>query len=379
MIVPTIDLIGDLTGNIFSATAPSNIAFLKYWGKRSVELQWPANDSLSMTLSASVTTTNVCRTANTFDRFTMAGNTISTVTHPGDKVFQHVEFIRKQLNLIHNVNPAQNSDWDCGLDISTKNSFPTGCGIASSASGFAALTLATTAALLGESSWDSLHKAGVTRQVLGHWARQGSGSAGRSMFGGFVQWGAGGDPTSQFISEEFTSDHWDLADVIVVLSDVQKHVSSSEAHLAAWSSPLFKPRLAGIADRLAAIKQAIAERDLSTLGREIECDALEMHGVALTGAPSVQYFTEDTINFISWVRAERLACLLPAWFTIDAGPNVHLICRSEDASMVSSHVKANWPRAQLILDRIGTGPEIKSSRVGARASMDRNFSESAHA
>jgi diphosphomevalonate decarboxylase len=364
---------------IFTAVAPSNIAFLKYWGKRSPEMQWPANDSISMTLSASVTTTSVSRTTNNFDQFTLAGKTISSVTHPDDKIFRQVRRIKNNLDLIQNLNLTQNLNSTCGLDISSNNSFPTGCGIASSASGFAALTLATTAALLGESSLDALDQRGVTRHMLAHWARLGSGSAGRSMFGGFVQWTAGGDPTSQLITEEFASDHWDLADVIVVLSDAQKHVSSSEAHLAAWSSPLFKPRLAGVADRLATLKRAISERDLSTLGREIECDALEMHGVALTGSPAVQYFTHDTINFISWVRTERRSGLLPAWFTIDAGPNIHLICRSEDALLVSSHVKTHWPKASLILDRIGTGPELVTSQTAMGASRNRDFSESQHA
>ncbi len=331
---------------VFSATAPSNIALVKYWGKRNIQLQWPANDSISMTLSSSNTTTTACRTENNFDRFTMANKTITSLTNPDDKVFRHLNFIRSQLNLAGH------------LDLTTQNNFPTGCGIASSASGFAALTLAATAALVGNPSWDALEMAGVTRQTLAHWARQGSGSAGRSVFGGFVQWTAGDHPEAQTITEELAPDHWNLSDVIVVLSDAQKHVSSSEAHLAAWASPLFKPRLAGLPDRLATVKKALNERDLATLGREIEVDALEMHAVAMTGSPAVHYLTPDTLNFISWVRTERRAGHLPAWFTIDAGPNVHLICRAEDAKIVATHVEKNWPQSRLIQDQIGRGPQI---------------------
>jgi diphosphomevalonate decarboxylase len=331
----------------FIATAPSNIAFVKYWGKRDASLQWPANDSFSMTLSRSRTETIAQKTTDGTDSFTFEGVTFTSKCHPDHKVFRHINRVRKTLNISGSVS------------IQSKNTFPTGCGIASSASGFAALTLATIAVLTGETSWERLSLLGISRETIAHLARQGSGSAGRSLFGGFVVWKAGETPDSQILEEVFAPNEWDLSDIIVVFSDKEKHTSSSDAHLAAWGSPLFAARLAGLKARMEIIQNAIRKKDLELLGREIEADALEMHAVAMTGSPAVNYFCDNTIKFTAWVRAERDAGRLPAWFTIDAGPNVHLICPTHSVETIVTHLKSHWPDAQLIVDRVGQGPTLQ--------------------
>ena len=341
----------DPIGASFTAMAPSNIAFVKYWGKRDAALQWPANDSLSMTLSGSRTITTARLSGSQCDSFTMDGRAITSAEQPSHKIFRHVTRVREALGL------------KGFLDIESANTFPTGCGIASSASGFGALTLASAAALTGEHTWDGLTAKGATRSRLADLARMGSGSACRSLYGGFVKWTAGDHPSSQKITPEFNAEHWDLADIIVVLSDKEKHVSSSEAHLAAWGSPLFATRLAGIPSRMRQITDAITNRNLEILGREIEADALEMHAVAMTGTPNVNYFTPDTIKFTSWIRTERDAGRIPAWFTIDAGPNVHLICRAEDAEFIATRIRREWRDTRLIMDRVGRGPTICRGRL----------------
>jgi diphosphomevalonate decarboxylase len=338
------------TSRAFTAVAPSNIALVKYWGKRDEAAQWPANDSLSMTLSESRTITTARRSSGGFDSFTMAGQMILSHENGDHKIFRHLNRLRESLNVTGR------------LEIISENTFPTGCGIASSASGFAALTLASAAALTGESAWDALATRGASRAALANWARMGSGSAGRSLLGGFTRWNAGENPDSQTINNEFSSDHWDLADVIVVLSSAEKHTSSTEAHRAAWGSPLFAARLAGIPDRLKLVTQAIRERDLAVLGREIETDAMEMHAVAMSGSPAINYFSEDTARFTAWTREQRRAGRLPAWFTIDAGPNVHLICRQSDASDIAATVRKEWKNAKLIMDRVGKGPTIEVAK-----------------
>jgi diphosphomevalonate decarboxylase len=330
----------------FTASAPSNIAFIKYWGKRDPELQWPANDSLSMTLKESRTITTARLSPQTYDTFSFEGRTLNSSQHPDHKIFRHLDRMRALTGI------------SARLDIESQNTFPTGCGIASSASGFAALTIASAAALTGEDSLDGLATRGLGRSVLADCARQGSGSAGRSLFDGFVAWTAGKQPSEQKITREHPVNHWELADVIVVLSDLEKSVSSSQAHLAAWASPLFSPRLSGLSERLTNVRLALQNKDLRLLGSLIETDALEMHAVAMTGEPRVCYLSSDSQNFITWVRDERLAGRLDAWFTIDAGPNVHLICAADDASRISQHIKKHWPRAKVISDRVGSGPTL---------------------
>lgn len=341
--------IQDAYGTTWKASCPSNIAFLKYWGKRDPALQWPANDSLSMTLTNAKTITSARRRAGGFDSFQFQDKLIDSVTSPQNKVFLHLNRLRNELNL------------EGHLHIHSENTFPSDCGIASSASGFAALTMAGIAALLETNDWNELALRGASKESIAHWARLGSGSAGRSCFGGFVQWTAGENPTSQKIAPLYPASHWDLCDVIVILDDDKKSMSSSEAHLAAWGSPLFKTRLAGIPERLRRMRAAIEIRDVEKLGVELEAECLEMHSVAMTGTPAVCYLKPETTEFTTWVREQRSLGWLPAWFTIDAGPNVHLICERQNQDLVVDAINKKWRerRTKIMIDRIGEGPMIQ--------------------
>lgn len=336
----------------FTASAPSNIAFVKYWGKRDAELQWPANDSLSMTLSNCKTTTTTRRSPQGFDSFSFKNLTITSEQYPDHKVFRHISRIKNTLGR------------NAHLSITSDNSFPSDCGIASSASGFCALTLSCTAALLDTDKWDDLAAYGATRTQLSHMARLGSGSACRSIYGGYVKWEAGNSASEQRVQQSWTDEHWALADVIVVLSSVPKPTPSSIAHQAAWASPLFQPRLAGISSRMQIITNAIQEKDLESLGREIENEALEMHAICMTGTPAINYFSDRTSAFLAWLRMERAYGRLPAWATVDAGPNVHLICRQTDAEDVIRFIKKNWQDVQIIKDQVGSGPIITRATGG---------------
>lgn len=334
------------TSQAITAIAPSNIAFIKYWGKRDVEKQWPANDSVSMTLSESKTITTARRNLTPFDSFQMNGMTVTSKDLPEHKVFRHLNRVRDRLKLSGH------------LDLKSSNTFPMGCGIASSASGFAALTLASVAILTDAQSWEDLAAHGTNRETLADVARLGSGSACRSFFGGFTHWSAGATADMQKITQDFTPQHWNLADIIVVLSAEEKLVSSSQAHLAAWGSPLYPARLAGLDHRLKLVQRAIKSRDLEALGHELESDAIEMHSVAMTGSPQVNYFSPATTKFLAWVRTQRNLGQLPAWFTIDAGPNVHLICDAQQAEKIATLVKNAWSEARVITDGVGEGPRF---------------------
>lgn len=321
---------------VHEVVAPSNIALIKYWGKRDPIEQIPANDSLSMTLATAVTRTQAS--------VATASSLASEKGPLGGKAERHLAFLRQQLG------------FTAPLAINTRNSFPASCGIASSASGLAALTIAAIAAWTGASNFEELEVAGFSRARLADLARRGSGSACRSLYGGYVHWRA----DSQEVSVRLGPEHWALADVIVVLSDAPKPVSSTDAHAGAWGSPLFAPRLASVSDRLERVYSALAHRDLVTLGETIETEALEMHAVMMSGQPSAYYLTKTTSRFLAWTRQERKAGRLPAWFTIDAGPNVHLICEARDSDQVSRAVKAAFPEAQLIQDHVGQGPSLRT-------------------
>lgn len=330
----------------FRAVAPSNIALLKYWGKRDTKTQWPANDSISMTLSKCKTITTATHSNSSHDTFIFGGQTITSKSHQDHKIFRHIDRIRMS----------------CGtsgcISVSSENTFPSDCGIASSASGFAALTLACVAAFLKTSRWDELSSQGFNRETLAHLARMGSGSAGRSLWGGFVKWSAGVSAAEQQIEQLWPAEHWDLADVIVVLSSEHKSMKSSDAHGAAWASPLYAPRLAALPERLNRINRALAEHEFENLGLEIEQEALDMHAVCMTGSPQIHYLTKSSLDFLVWLRTERRSGRLPAWATIDAGPNIHLICRKQDSDTVVKAIQNSKFSCSVIVDQIGCGPSI---------------------
>ncbi len=342
-----------------TATAPSNIALIKYWGKSDASLNWPANDSLSMTLSQAKTTTtaNVQPDAKTPDAHRMAFKTTGAGTIPVrdlGKTTRYLEWLRNEVRPFGSAEGA--------LDILTHNSFPSSCGIASSASGFAALTIAAAAAWTGTKNLDELHRLGITQDILSAWARRGSGSACRSIHGGFVHWVRGEAPTAQKVSAVFSPDHWPLADLIVLIDRGAKSISSTEGHARAFTSPLMNVRMAGLGERLKDAAQAIEMRDLERLGTIIESEAIEMHSVMMTSHPRTDYFSAPTIAFIRWLRESRAAGNLAAWFTLDAGPNPHVICRPQDAAAINAMILDKFPGSTTIHDQTGFGATLQTSQ-----------------
>lgn len=172
-----------------------------------------------------------------------------------------------------------------------------------------------------------------------------------------MHWKAGASANEQDIVPLDEAKDFALADLIVVLSAEPKKISSTEAHRSAWSSPLFASRLAGVPERLDAVRAALAARDLERLGPLIEAEALEMHAVMLTSSPRAEYVTPETSRFIAWLRAARRQGLA-AYFTLDAGPNPHVLCRPEDVVSLLPRIQAEFPGARVIADRTGAGPLI---------------------
>ncbi len=213
--------------------------------------------------------------------------------------------------------------------VLSENNFPTGTGIASSASAFAALTLASVTAL----------GLCLSEKELSQLARTGSGSASRSIPGGFVEWQAGTDHDTSFAETIAPPEHWDLVDFIVLVSQEHKKTGSSQGHRIADSSPFQKVRVADTKRRLDICRKALLEKNFQVFAEILELDSNMMHSVMMTSAPPLYYWQPATLEIIAAVQSWRSEGL-PVCFTIDAGPNLHLICPAEASQAVKRKLGA---------------------------------------
>ncbi len=293
-----------------TAIASPNIAFIKYWGNRDHALRLPSNGSISMNLDGLTTVTEV-----TFDPSLDVDVLVlngSQQTGPAyERVSEHLGRVRALAGIRAHAR------------VESSNNFPTGTGIASSASGFAALTLAAAAAAGLE----------LDESELSRLARTGSGSACRSIPGGFVEWLAGEDDSDSYAFSLAPPEHWDLIDCIAIVSQEHKPTGSSEGHILADSSPLHAARLAQVPSHLDRCRRAILEKDFGALAEIIELDSNMMHAVIMTSTPPLIYWQPATLTIMQEVQSWRRQGT-PACYTIDAGPNVHVICQAEAAEQV---------------------------------------------
>ncbi|MBT8492883.1 MAG: diphosphomevalonate decarboxylase [Deltaproteobacteria bacterium] len=325
-----------------TVVAPSNIAFIKYWGTRDEESTLPYNPSISMTLSTCISRCTVEHLPGTDSvevLWRRRGELAPAPANFASGVERHLARLRESFGV-----PG-------GFRVAAENSFPTAAGMASSASGFAALTLATAGALGRE--LESAEASILAR-------RSGSGSAARSVLGGYVEW------PSQSGSEEAEqiapAADWPLSNVVAVVSSEPKAISSREGHRRAPGSPLFDGRMQAIPDRLRTVRQAIEERNISLLGPTIEEEAIELHMIAMSSSPPIVYWTAGTLSVLRHVRALRDAGL-SAYATIDAGPNVHVICPSEEEANVARALGQLDDVETVIRDRVGPGPYVTENHV----------------
>lgn len=302
------------TSSLSSATARagSNIAFIKYWGVADKTLNIPLNDSISMTLDTMFTVTTVEFDPDLAADVVMIGGK-EEQGDPLVRASRHLDLLRERAGVSTRAR------------VISENNFPMAAGIASSASAFAALTVAANAAL----------GLGLDTRELSRIARRASGSASRSLYGGFVQWNAGTDNESSYAEAIAPAPHWALRDVVAVVTPERKKVSSAEGHLLASASPFLEARLSQAKALVPRVRDAILARDLMELGPLIEADALAMHFVMMTSNPALFYWSPATIAIIKKCHEWREQGL-QVYFTIDAGPNVHLICEDyQEAELVS--------------------------------------------
>ncbi len=290
----------------YTAIAHPNIAFIKYWGNRDDALRLPLNGSISMNLSGLESRTTVqFDEALEHDTFELNGEFQSSASL--QRVSQFLDYVRR---LVGSTSYAR---------VSSTNNFPTGAGIASSASAFAALALAASKA------------AGLDldQKDLSRLARLGSGSACRSVPDGFVEWLPGKDDASSYAVSIAPKDHWGLVDAVAVVSQEHKPIGSTSGHKLAHTSPLNAQRVLDAPERLKNCRDALLERDFAGFADVVELDSNYMHAVMRTSNPPLVYWEPATEVLLwqvwQWRKQGHAVCA-----TVDAGPNVHVLALANE-------------------------------------------------
>lgn len=295
------------------ARAHTNIALIKYWGKRDEQLFLPTNSSLSITLDAFYTETHVrFDSAQKADRFVL--NQQEADAKETAKITAFIDKIR----LLAGKNLY--------ATIESVNHVPTAAGFASSASGFAALAAAATKAIGLD----------LDDRSLSQVARQGSGSASRSIYGGFVEWQKGvlADGSDCYAVPLLDEKAWDLRVLAVEVTTIPKKVLSREGmKRTVETSPFYSGWLKAVEQDLQVAKRAIAVGDFTLLGETLEANALKMHATTLGANPPFMYWQSATVAVMEEVAALRDNGI-EAYFTIDAGPNVKVVCQPKDVATI---------------------------------------------
>lgn len=311
--------------------AHTNIALIKYWGKENEDLIIPKNNSLSLTLDAFYTDTSV-----TFDDTLTEDELILDGDKQDARTLSKVERVLDEVRTMAGI--------ESRARVESINHVPTAAGLASSASGLAALAGAASQA------------AGLdlSDQELSKLARIGSGSASRSIFGGFAEWIKGHDHDSSY-AVPVDDAQWDIGMLFIIVNDAKKDVSSRDGmKRTVETSPFYDGWLNSLDADLSAMKQAVSDRDIEQVGQIAERNALKMHATTLGASPPFTYWTAESMKAMDAVRALRKLGYT-AYFTMDAGPNVKIICRQSDLSALKQELSKTFGDEQLIAAKPGPG------------------------
>ena len=307
-----------------TAHAHPNIALVKYWGKQEKPGNLPATPNLSISLAGLTTVTHVSDAPS--DTFILNSKETSDT-----KLVRWLEALRGTFD----VPPLQ---------IDSGNDFPTSAGLASSASGFAALITAINAHC----------DLGLNQEMCSEWARVGSASAARSIFGGFValvppQWQA--IPMAK-------RDHWPLEVVVAVTSNEPKSVNSGEGmERSRLTSPYYNAWVRDATTDFAAASEAIERRDFLSLAAVAELNCLKMHSIMLTSQPTLSYWTPASIACMDRVRSLREEGH-DVFFTVDAGPQIKAVCLPASADAVASALSETPGVLEVIRSSLGEGARV---------------------
>lgn len=334
-------------------TSPSNIALVKYWGKKPGQL--PMNPSLSITLKSAFTKTVVS----------------CEVVEPGTGSLEFLydskpmpEFLPKIELFFDKIGSAYSFLHNCRIKIDTINTFPHSTGIASSASAMSALALClldVQQQLNGiRDDYDTFLK------KASHLARIGSGSACRSIYPGFVSWGEteelpGSDDFTGFPVANVHPDFSHICDSILIVSALRKKVSSTEGHALMNNHPYAEKRFEHAHIQHSRLLEALQVGDFHRFIEITESEALALHAMMMTSQPSFLLLEPESLQIIRQIRNFREETGIPVCFTLDAGPNVHVIYPEKHKNLILNELLHNkiqkeFPSLAMIHDAIGDGP-----------------------
>lgn len=319
------------------ARAHTNIALIKYWGKADEKLIIPMNNSLSVSLDKFYTETEV-----TFDSDYPADQLILNGKEANEK---ETKKIQSYMDIVREI-----AGTDLHARIDSQNFVPTAAGLASSASAYAALATACNEAL----------QLNLSDKDLSRLARRGSGSASRSIFGGFAEWEKGHDDETSY-AHPIDADHWEdeLSMIFVVINNQSKKVSSrSGMSLTRDTSRFYQYWLDHVDEDIKEAKQAIEAKDFKQLGEVIEANGLRMHATNLGSQPPFTYLVQESYDAMAIVHECRKMGV-PCYFTMDAGPNVKVLVEKKNKQLVIDQFLKHFEASQIIAsDIIATGVEI---------------------
>ena len=313
-----------------TAIAHPNFALVKYWGKADTVLNKPAMSSISLTIDALTSTTKISRNLSSSENiWVLNGEEQNDLAR-----------ISPVLTYLNNISRNNN-----GCIIKSENNFPTSAGLASSASGIASLVIAYNQFFKLDMNFDQLVEASMI----------GSGSAPRSLLGGFVILNVEDKVACQTILEP---EEWPLSIIICITDEKEKIVSSREGmEISRKTSPLYQSWLDSNKEDIQIAKSAIAENNLRTLGKVAEKNCYLMHEVMRTSSPKISYMTENTNNCIKEIKTIREEGV-DLFFTVDAGPQVKIVCKTEDRDLIKSKFSNKSYVMKIVEANIGLGARV---------------------
>ncbi len=342
--------------------APSNIALIKYWGKRAHQL--PDNGSLSITLEKTSTTTTL-----SFKRKLKVEKNISFEYYfHGNR---HLQFEKKTERVLNDLISKMPFLTDFELVFQSDNTFPHSAGIASSASSMSALSLCLV------SMEEIVNRKKLSKEIFfqraSFIARIGSGSASRSVYGGIVSWGnipfidpSSDDYATPYLIPKGSRFH-QLRDIILIVSSKEKAVSSTSGHELMNDHSYREGRISQANSNMNKMINAIRNENYQLIGTIAENEALSLHALLMTSSPEGLLLKPNTLHIIEAIKSFREVTGLDLFFTIDAGPNVHLIYFEDQRDSVLPFVQNTLAQfcedGQWIDDKIGSGPELLTSEI----------------
>ncbi len=316
------------------ARAHTNIALIKYWGKRDNKLFLPMNSSLSLTLDAFYTETSV-ELSDSFEADSFILNDQPQNPQETTKISHFLDLFRQTAGI------------KTAAKVVSQNFVPTAAGLASSASAFAALGAAMN------------HATGLNLDLaeLSTYVRRGSGSATRSVYGGFVEWQMG-TTSADSLAVEIDDASWDIGMITVAVNTNKKTLSSRVGmKLTVETSAFYPAWLESAAKDLISIKEAIHKQDFQQLGEITESNGMKMHGTMLGATPPFSYWEPLTVEVLTKIREIRRQGW-QCYFTMDAGPNVKILCRYSDAEAIQKLLTTAFPDNPVIISKVGSGVKL---------------------